>query len=125
MGFKILLVEDEEDLVDIIQSELEYDVPNVSLDVAMMTSEIKEKLTQNQYDIIIADLTVPGSTMEPVLSIIESLAPGASVILFSGHADLLKDNKHEQVVGIIAKPFRSTDLIAKVKATLPAQKKFG
>ena len=124
MSIKILLVEDEEDLVDIIQSELEYDLPNASLDVAMETLSIKEKLTQNQYNIILADLTVPGSAREPVLSIIESLAPLASVILFSGHVDLLKDNKHEQVVDFIAKPFRSTVLIEKIKAILPAEKKF-
>ena len=110
MGLQTLLIEDEEDLCEIIAYEINKKYPNWNLFTAGSVEEAYKLLNERRYQLVIADLYIPGSDDEPVIDVIANTSD-ASVIVFTGQIMTEETEAHPQVVDLLRKPFSTVDLL--------------
>lgn len=115
MGKKILLVEDEEELLELFGAELRekgYEVlPAVSGAEAM--GLIRQ--WASSIDLLIADVVLPEVSGIALAHKLKKRAPEAEVLLMSGYGQILHDD-----IGfpVLAKPLAPEVLIEKVESLL-------
>ena len=119
---RIMVVDDEKSLVDIIQTTLEglgYTV------VPCTDAEEALKLFQSDpdhYDLVITDLTMPHMTGLELIQSFFTSRPKLPVILCTGFSELVSEDKAE-ALGIqkfLTKPVLRADLAKAVRAALDA-----
>ena len=69
--YKVLIVEDEENMVSFIQMELKYE--GYEVDVADNGRLAVSMALENNYDIILLDLMLPGLNGEEIIKIIKDI----------------------------------------------------
>jgi two-component system response regulator HydG len=110
----ILLVEDEAEVADMLGLSLRA-VGGYRVDLAQGAIEARERITQEPYDVVVADWRLPdGNGLE-----IADLAAkkGAKTILISGYLFQIpaaKMTRHE----LLMKPMRPTELTEAVRRVL-------
>ncbi len=108
---KILIVDDEPDLLEIISSEFYL------LDSIVFQADSIEKATNilnnNSIDLVISDIRMPHKTGIDLLKFIKNKNPiHPPVILMSGYTDAsIQEIFHLGAEGFLAKPFRLEELI--------------
>ena len=110
---KILIVDDERPLVGALQQILSLDFPEVQVEAAFSGEEALSRLAGSGYDLIIADLRMPGFDglelikgvryMEPEVPIILMTAFGSDVV--KGQADQLGVSHY------VSKPFDVDEVV--------------
>lgn len=112
---KILIVEDEENMVLFIQMELKYEGYNV--DVASDGRKAVELALKNNYDLILLDLMLPGINGLEVCRRIRKEKDTPIIMLTA------RDSVMDKVTGLqngaddyIAKPFAIEELLARMEA---------
>jgi len=82
----ILLIDEDEDCLDSLVSALES--AGHWCDKFTLPGEAMEAYGQNQYEVVIADLNMPGMSGMQILKQIRYLNPEAKVIISAGQGDL-------------------------------------
>ncbi len=110
-GKKILIVDDEEDLRDIVASEFEFIGANVFQ--AANVTKAKTILSENSVDLIISDIRMPGETGIDLLEYSKGINPLLPpVILITGFADITTEEAHDRgAEALLSKPFMLDELI--------------
>ena len=72
-------------------------------------------LQRDRYDIVVADLAMPGMSGIELAAAIREQDPRLPVLILTGHADAMQIPED---LPVLAKPFRSADLAARVAALL-------
>jgi PAS domain S-box-containing protein len=72
-------------------------------------------LQRDRYDIVVADLAMPGMSGIELAAAIRTQYPRLPVLILTGHADAMQIPED---LPVLAKPFRSADLAARVAALL-------
>lgn len=117
-GKKILLVDDEVMVRDVLKVALEregYDILEAST-----ANEALELMSDNAISLVISDLKMPGMSGHELLRHIKDKNPEIPVFLISGYIgdatndDILKSGAD----GFIAKPFKFTEIISIVRKGL-------
>lgn len=80
---RILLVDDEQDFVEILSMRLEEAGENVT--AAYNGQECLDKLAQQEFDVVILDIKMPGMDGIHTLRKIKIMYPLVEVILLTGH----------------------------------------
>jgi DNA-binding response OmpR family regulator len=118
---KILIVEDEKKIADIVRSYLERDGFNVT--VANTGHEAIEQM-KNNFDLIILDLMLPDIDGETICSSIREFSDVPIIMLTA------KSSEDDRIKGLgigaddyVIKPFSPRELVARVKAHLRRTKK--
>lgn len=118
---KILIIEDEKKISDIVKSYLERDGFNVTV---VETGREALKLIKDKFDLIILDLKLPDIDGEEICSTIRKTSDIPIIMLTA------KSSEEERVKGLgmgaddyVVKPFSPRELIARVKAHLRRTKK--
>ncbi len=117
---KVLIIEDDEDLLEIEKMQLEmagYDV-----ETARGASEANELLTRDVYNCILLDMNLHGSSGKDVITATreaDNLNYNTPIIIVSGdlNIELVRDVR-EKINTILVKPFSSNDLMDKIKDTI-------
>ncbi|MGV8905968.1 MAG: response regulator [Acetobacterium sp.] len=121
MNEKILVVDDESAIVDLIKLELEFE--GYQVETAYDGMEAVEKALATRPDLIILDIMLPKKSGYDVC---RELAPelGVPIILLTAKTDII-----DKVLGLelgaddfITKPFDNRELLARVKAHLRRSK---
>ncbi|MFX0114991.1 MAG: PAS domain S-box protein, partial [Candidatus Hodarchaeota archaeon] len=81
---RILLVDDESDLLDITKMFLAEREPNLEIEVASSSSEALEKLSGEYFDVIVADYQMPGIDGLDLLRHLRENANNIPFIMFTG-----------------------------------------
>lgn len=113
---KILLIEDEPELADVIRKSLEKELYLVehadNLESAM------EKVSLYEYDCILLDIMLPGGSGLDVLEKLKNSSSAGNVIIISA-----KDSLDDKLAGLdlgaddyLTKPFHIAELNARIKA---------
>ena len=116
----ILLVEDEPLVLDLAACTLQqlgYNViPCASADEALR--RLPEY--QNRIDLLVTDVVMPRMNGRELASRVASLQPGISVLFSSGYGEdiIAKQGVLDPGLFFIGKPYRPTDLAAKVRSIL-------
>lgn len=115
---KILVVEDEKSLRDVIVESLEKE--RYVVEVASNYNEASFKVNDYDYDCILLDITLPGGSGLDILRTIKSTKKNEGVIIISA-----KDSIDDKVAGLdlgaddyLAKPFHLAELNARVKSVI-------
>ncbi|EHO09834.1 response regulator transcription factor [Myroides odoratimimus] len=115
---KILVIEDEQELRDIIRESLEKELYLV--EVASNYRLGIEKLAGYDYDCILLDIMLPDGNGIDLLREIKSMGKADSVIIISA-----KDSIDDKVLGLelgaddyLTKPFHLSELLARIKSVL-------
>nr|MBN2277961.1 response regulator [candidate division Zixibacteria bacterium] len=85
--FRVLLVDDEEELVTTLVERLQYRGIDAaySLNGATAIQEMREK----EYDVVILDLKLPGISGLETMRVIKKEHPDTPIILITGHGSPL------------------------------------
>ena len=114
---KVLVVDDEQSIVKGIKFSLEQDDMNV--DVAYDGEEAYAKAKENQYDIILLDIMLPGYSGLEVCQMIREFSDVPIIMLTAKGDDM------DKILGLeygaddyITKPFNILEVKARIKAIL-------
>jgi DNA-binding response OmpR family regulator len=121
---KILLVDDNrkylENLAKFLRSE------GYHVDEAHDGDEAAQRLTQQEYDLVVSDLVMPGFNGFHLLEKKRFLAPDVPTLIMSSFADInLRELIEAGAVDFIAKPLALDDLLNKVRKTLDTRSERG
>lgn len=115
---KILIVEDEPALRELIQSSLEKE--RYVTETAADFDAALEKIELYDYDCILLDIMLPGGSGLELLARLKELRKKENVIIISA-----KDSLEDKVLGLdlgaddyLSKPFHLAELTARVKSVL-------
>lgn len=118
VGMKLLIVEDEPDLLDIIMQSFLKE--NFVVESASDFSSAMDKIGSYEYDCILLDIMLPGGNGLTILQHLKNLGKSDNVIIISA-----KDSIDDKVKGLmlgaddyLTKPFHIAELTARVKSVL-------
>ena len=121
---KILVVEDERDLADVVQRSLEAE--RYVVEVARDHRSAMLKVSDHVYDCILLDIMLPGGSGLDVLKELKAMGRSGNVIIISA-----KDSLDDKLAGLdlgaddyLTKPFHIAELNARVRSVL-RRKTFG
>ncbi|MFI5159690.1 MAG: response regulator [Sphingobacteriales bacterium] len=112
---KILIIEDEQDIVDIATIILEdegYEVSSFS-----EFSDFEAKVTSSHADLVLLDLNLNGYSGEQICRFIKASShlKQTQVVLMSANRNIREVKENAGADGFICKPFDLTDFIDTVK----------
>jgi len=119
---KIILIEDNKDISQLVELHLK-DI-GLSVDVFMDGSEGWKNIQQNQYDLVILDIMLPGMDgLEILKNIRHSIKNYCPILMLTS-----RSSEMDRVLGLelgaddyLTKPFSLMELVARVKALLRRQ----
>jgi two-component system response regulator TctD len=92
MGVKFLIVDDEENLVFFLRRTLLMEFPESQVDTAYSGEEGLSRMAEQSYDLIIADLRMPGVDGRDLIKGIRYLDATVPIILMTGYgSEALKE----------------------------------
>lgn len=113
---KILLIEDEQELAEVIRTSLEKELYLVEL--AVDFDSAMEKVSLYEYDCILLDIMLPGGSGLEILKELKKSSIEGNVIIISA-----KDSLDDKLAGLdlgaddyLTKPFHIAELNARIKA---------
>ncbi len=83
----ILIADDHPIIVKGVQQILTDAFTQVSTDVAVTTQEVIKKIWENEYDLVLLDISMPGRGGLEALKQIKKDKPGIPVLIFSMHPE--------------------------------------
>lgn len=112
---KILIVDDEEELVEIFKIILERE--NYDVDFCLDGVVAQQMIEKNEYDLILSDIHMPKLSGMNLLKWISKIRPTLRVILITGHIDETdaQDALEAGCFGFLAKPVSKKELVRVVK----------
>ena len=117
---KILIIEDEIATATPVKAALELE--GINADIAKNGTEGLELFRQNDYDLILLDLKMPGMSGEEVLTEIRKIDPFVDVIIYTNYSDFsdIKKLTNIGIEGYINKGPNAelTELLEMIKAKL-------
>lgn len=94
--FKVLLVDDEEDFVTSLSERME--IRDVDSEVALDGEQALKKVAEQNPDVMVLDLKMPGMHGLEVLEKVKKLYPTLQVVILTGHGSK-KDEQAARVLG--------------------------
>src|SRR5262249_54771963 len=124
---KILVIDDEPVVRNLTKAALER------YGYSVLLAEDGEKgleqfaLNQNEIELALLDVSMPGLSSEETLHRLRALSPDVPVLLFSGYSaeDALRRFEGQSFSGYLQKPFTAQALAEKVRATIGAERPGG
>jgi DNA-binding NtrC family response regulator len=120
MAARILIVDDEKDLVFSLRQTLQLDFPGVTVDAAHSGEEGLSRLAEASYDLLIADLRMPGFSGLELIKGVRYLDQKVPIILITGYGSpaLREESIQLGVNDYLDKPFSVSDLLSAVRRCL-------
>ena len=89
--FKVLFIDDEEELVSAFVERLEY--RDIDGDYALTGPDGLRKLQEGSFDIVLLDLKLPGMSGTEVLTTINNMYPDIPVLMITGHGAAVEEQE--------------------------------
>lgn len=122
MSKKILIVDDEKELIEILETLLEEHFVDVEIDTVCNGLDAFISCQKKQYDLIITDYKMPfmnGAALTIGIRTRENLCKNTHIVVLSGYIDEeLKATLNPQKVTFLSKPFEEHVLIEKITSFL-------
>jgi two-component system response regulator CpxR len=114
MKIKVLLVDDEKDFVETLALRLE--ARNLSVSTAFNGDEAISKVQEEDFDVVILDMVMPGKTGIEVMRVIKQIRPLVEVILLTGHATMQSaiEGMNQGAFFYLMKPTEMQNLLQKI-----------
>lgn len=117
---RILIVDDEKPLVYFLRQTLQLELPDSKIDTAYSGEEALSKLAGRGYDLILADVRMPGFDGLALIKGVRYVDPRVPIILMTGFGSPALQEEAEQlgVNHYVDKPFDVSELMATVHRLL-------
>lgn len=114
MKIKVLLVDDEKEYVEALAQRLE--ARNLSVITAFDGDEAIDRVREENIDVVILDMVMPGRSGIDVLKEIKKIQPLVEVILLTGHATVQSaiDSMTRGAFYYLMKPAEMKSLLEKI-----------
>lgn len=114
-SMKVLIVDDEEDLVTALVERLE--LRGIEADYAVDGLGALLKMRDERFDVVVLDLKLPGMGGQEVLRRMKKEYPDVPVLLITGHGALESDPESTPngAFDYLLKPVQLEDLVAKMR----------
>lgn len=115
---KILVVDDEEDILNILKFLLEKE--GYEVDTAPNGEEALKKVERNTYDIVLTDLRMPGIDGMTVLEKTKEIRPSTEVVIMTAYASIESavEAIKKGATDYLVKPFINEDLKMRIRRIL-------
>ncbi|MFH2204697.1 MAG: response regulator [Elusimicrobiota bacterium] len=122
---KVLICEDNEDIIEIIRLFLANFSDNLILTTTDQGKHALELLSQTPYDLLILDLMMPGMSGFDVMERMQRMPEDrqATVLIVSGHQEAAKSAVEKGARAFILKPFSKDVFISKVLELLGLERR--
>lgn len=120
---RVLLVEDEPELVELVNEVLRREVAGCRVITARNVAEATKALAGERVDLFITDINLPDGNGMNLLPALRKNHPTATAIVITGNPSMDRAIIAMQggAVDFVAKPFDGRQLIARVRAALDRQ----
>jgi DNA-binding NtrC family response regulator len=115
---KVLVVDDEPDIVGSLRVFLRYALQDVEVRTATSAAQALEVLHHEPVDLVVADYRMPGMDGLQLLEAVGRLAPGVPRIIFTGHWDPAKGDPPKAADRVLPKSGTLEELIEGVRGLL-------
>jgi len=119
-NYRVLLVDDEEELVETLVERLDY--RGFSSKYAVNGQTALQMLQQHKFDIVVIDLKLPGMSGEELLRTIRTAYSHLPVLMMTGHGSSTQ-GEHEKPEGVydfLLKPVKISELVTKIQEAIKA-----
>ncbi len=112
---RVLLVDDEEELVSALVQRLGY--RDIEASYALTGPQALKMIDDGDYDVVVLDLKLPGMSGMEVLNVLKKDRPGLPVLLITGHGAPvgLDDEQTVEDFGCLEKPVGFKVLVEKIR----------
>jgi DNA-binding NtrC family response regulator len=119
MVANILIVDDEVDMLSLLKRSLSPDL-NCGVETASSAEMALRMLENDSFDLVLADIKMPGMSGMELLEIIERKKPETTVILMTayGHIDMAVSAMKSGAYDFITKPFDYDALVIRLEKAL-------
>jgi DNA-binding NtrC family response regulator len=118
---RILVVDDEPDILGSMAETLRAAFPSVVVDMAAHGAEAQARMRSSRYDLLLTDERMPGLRGRDLVAWAAERQPGLVSVIATAFAELFRDRAPgdlPRVRGILAKPFDRQQLVDTVRAAL-------
>lgn len=114
-NLRVLLVDDEEELVETLAERLE--IRGIDAEAVTCGEDALRLLLDYTFDVVLLDVKMPGLSGLEVLKLIRRQRPSTQVILITGHgsAEDGESGMHDGAFDYVVKPIDIDTLIAKMR----------
>ncbi len=122
MRASVLIVDDDADVANVTSKVLQLN--NYIIDIALSLNEAKNKLQENNYDVVISDYKFPSGTGLDLLLFKNQISPEAMFILLTayGSGKLAMEALQLGAFDYISKPFNNVELLLLVDKAIEHKK---
>ncbi|MHC4128880.1 MAG: response regulator [Planctomycetota bacterium] len=119
---RILIVDDEEDLISTMAERLE--LRGFQVDTATTGAGALELVAESAYSVLILDVKMPGISGLDLMTRIKEQQPNLPVILFTGHSSLADAQKGTQqgAFAYLLKPIKIDEMMNTIKNAIGGDK---
>lgn len=120
MGKRILIVDDEKEMVLLLRTSLSKIMNGHQVEDARSGEEALDKMAIQSFDLVITDLRMPGMDGLELIEQVQALYPGTKLVLMTacGNAEIEARANRMGVQGYFTKPFMRQRMLATVQAAL-------
>lgn len=114
MKIRVLLVDDEKEFIETLAERLT--VRDFNVETAFDGFEAVAKIKEQDFDVVVLDVLMPGKDGIETLKEIKSLKPIVNVIMLTGHAtvETAIDGMKSGAYDYLMKPTDTNDLVGKI-----------
>ena len=119
MPARILVVDDEPDMLKLLKRSLEPEL-DCQVDTTSTAQMALTIMSQNVYDLLLADIKMPGMSGLELLEIVKRDRPDLTVVMMTayGKVELAVEAMKQGAYDFITKPFEHETLIVRLKKAL-------
>ena len=111
---KVLLVDDEEELVSTLVERLEF--RQINSEYVLSGAAAIQRMRDAKFDVVVLDLKLPGISGIETMRVIKKEHPEVPVILITGHGSpLSSDDVPKGAFDYLPKPIDLDTLVQKIK----------
>lgn len=123
MQEKILIVDDEPDMLELLSMIITEKTP-YKVTTTNNPLEVTSLLEKNHFDLVIADLKMPGMDGIELLNAIKKLDENLTVIIITAYGTIESavETMHKGAFDFITKPFRKEQILYTIDRALKWQK---
>ena len=124
MAARVLVVDDEPDIVDSFADLIEVALPGTSVTKARSGAEALEHMRRASFDVILSDFRMPGMNGLELLEEASRVAPGVATVMMTAYPDLdvvLTAVNAHRARAFLMKPVDPTELVDALQDVLVAK----
>ncbi len=118
--FRVLFVDDEEELVSTLVERLQY--RDIEAVYELTGASAIERMRRESFDVVVVDLKLPGISGSETMRVINKEHPGIPVMIITGHGSSAEmQDMPKGAADYLAKPINIDDLIEKMRHAMNKQ----